>query len=130
MKKFMFLFFTALLIFVGYLAMDKPQEEKVYQNSQIIQTDLGIPVVLVQDDLPEEVPEDESEGIDLLGIIEKYLDEILGAGVLSAIILLVEAVVNLTPTEKDNSILRKIKKWVGLLAPNRRKGGGTFKDES
>ena len=41
-----------------------------------------------------------------------------------ALVLLLEIVVNLTPSEKDNSILLKIKNVIAFLFPNRRKGGG------
>ena len=41
-----------------------------------------------------------------------------------ALILILEIVVNLTPSEKDNSILLKIKNVIAFLFPNRRKGGG------
>ena len=41
-----------------------------------------------------------------------------------ALVLLLEIVVNLTPTEKDNSILLKIKNVIAFLFPTRRKGGG------
>lgn len=41
-----------------------------------------------------------------------------------ALVLLLEIVVNLTPTEKDNSILLKIKNVISFIFPNRRSGGG------
>jgi len=41
-----------------------------------------------------------------------------------ALILILEIVVNLTPSDKDNSILLKIKNVIAFLFPNRRKGGG------
>ena len=41
-----------------------------------------------------------------------------------ALVLLLEIVVNLTPSEKDNSILLKIKNVISFLFPNRRSGGG------
>jgi len=42
-----------------------------------------------------------------------------------ALILLLEIVVNLTPSDKDNSILLKIKNAVAFIFPNRKKEGGT-----
>ena len=42
-----------------------------------------------------------------------------------ALILLLEIVVNLTPSDKDNSILLKIKNAVAFIFPNRKKQGGT-----
>ena len=41
-----------------------------------------------------------------------------------ALVLILEIVVNLTPSDKDNSILLKIKNVIAFLFPNRRKGGG------
>lgn len=41
-----------------------------------------------------------------------------------ALIIILEIVVNLTPSDKDNSILLKIKNAIAFLFPNRRKGGG------
>ena len=42
-----------------------------------------------------------------------------------ALILLLEIIVNLTPSEKDNSILLKIKNAIAFIFPNRKKKGGT-----
>ena len=42
-----------------------------------------------------------------------------------ALILLLEIVVNLTPSDKDNSILLKIKNAIAFIFPNRKKQGGT-----
>ncbi len=43
-----------------------------------------------------------------------------------ALVALVEVIVRLTPTQKDNSILSFITEWLTKLLPNRRAGGGTF----
>lgn len=46
------------------------------------------------------------------------------------VLLFLEVVVNLTPSEKDNSLLLKVKKLLGFLFPNLKKGGGKHgKDE-
>lgn len=50
--------------------------------------------------------------------------------VLTAAVLLAEAVARLTPTEKDNSVIQKIKDWLDRILPNLSNGGGTFKSES
>ncbi len=50
--------------------------------------------------------------------------------VLGALIALLEAIFNLTPSEKDNSILLKFKNAISFLFTNRVKGGGKFKTES
>ena len=42
-----------------------------------------------------------------------------------ALILLLEIIVNLTPSDKDNSILLKIKNAIAFIFPNRKKQGGT-----
>ena len=41
-----------------------------------------------------------------------------------ALILLLEIIVNLTPSDKDNSILLKIKNAIAFIFPNRKKQGG------
>lgn len=40
------------------------------------------------------------------------------------LITLAEAITNLTPTEKDNSVVMKIKSWFDILVPNRAKVKG------
>ena len=45
---------------------------------------------------------------------------------LSAIFPLLLFIARLTPTEKDNDILRIIQSWLDILIPNNKKGGGTF----
>lgn len=45
---------------------------------------------------------------------------------IAILLLIAEAVVRLTPTEKDNNILRIVQSWLDKLLPNRKKGGGTF----
>ena len=45
-------------------------------------------------------------------------------GILSLLIGAAEIVVKLTPTEKDNSVLDKIKNLIGVFIPNLKKGGG------
>ena len=39
---------------------------------------------------------------------------------------LFEAIARLTPTEKDNNLLRTIQSWLDILIPNNKKGGGIF----
>lgn len=46
---------------------------------------------------------------------------------LFALIGVLEIVVRLTPSEKDNSILKKITNVLFFLFPNKKKGGGLFK---
>ena len=43
---------------------------------------------------------------------------------LLAFIALLEIVFRLTPSEKDNTILQKIKNFLDLIIPNFKKGGG------
>ena len=42
------------------------------------------------------------------------------------ILPLLEMVVRLTPSEKDNNILRILQSWIDKIIPNRRAGGGRF----
>lgn len=44
--------------------------------------------------------------------------------VLTAVLVFAEAIVKITPSEKDNSILNFIKKVLDFILPNLRKGGG------
>lgn len=46
------------------------------------------------------------------------------AVVLTATLVFAEAIVKITPSEKDNSILNFIKKILDFVLPNIRKGGG------
>lgn len=48
------------------------------------------------------------------------------ATILWALIALIEVVVRLTPSEKDNSILSYITQVLSKIVPNRRVGGGTL----
>lgn len=43
-----------------------------------------------------------------------------------ALIALIEVIVRLTPTDKDNSLLSALKALLDKLIPNRRVGGGTY----
>ncbi len=55
-------------------------------------------------------------------LMEHYADLI---AIVVGLIAVAEIVVNLTPSEKDNSILLKIKNALSAIIPNFRKGGGT-----
>ena len=46
--------------------------------------------------------------------------------ILSALLILAEAIVRVTPTERDNSILNGIKKIWDIILPNIKKDGGRF----
>lgn len=46
---------------------------------------------------------------------------------LFALVAFAEVIVRLTPTEKDNSILKKIVNILFFLFPNKKKDGGLFK---
>lgn len=45
---------------------------------------------------------------------------------ISGVILALDLLLRVTPTEKDNNALRLIQSWLDRLVPNRRKGGGSF----
>ena len=47
--------------------------------------------------------------------------------VVFSLIAVMEIVVRLTPSEKDNSILKKITDILFFIFPNKKKGGGIFK---
>ena len=47
--------------------------------------------------------------------------------IIFGIIAVAEVVVRLTPTEKDNNILRVVQSWIDRIFPNKRKGGGLFR---
>jgi len=53
--------------------------------------------------------------------IVSYLD---WTEILALAIIVAEAITNITPSEKDNSILLKIKKIINFVIPNLKKGGG------
>ena len=46
--------------------------------------------------------------------------------ILWSLVAILEVVVRLTPSEKDNSILNKVVWVLGKLVPNKKKGGKTF----
>lgn len=53
--------------------------------------------------------------------------------IIPSLLVIIEGIVRLTPTEKDNSILNNILKWVNLInsvVPNKSKSGGVFKLKS
>ena len=43
-----------------------------------------------------------------------------------AIMALLEVVVRLTPTKKDNTVLEVVQRIISIFIPNRKKGGGKF----
>lgn len=45
---------------------------------------------------------------------------------LLGVIAALDVLLRLTPTEKDNNVLRIIQSWLDRLIPNRRKEGGNF----
>ena len=57
-------------------------------------------------------------------IIENWMDVI---AIVTGLIAVAEVIVRLTPTEKDNSILLKIKNILNAVIPNKSKNGGNFK---
>lgn len=48
------------------------------------------------------------------------------AGMLLLLIMFYEPIARLTPTERDNNLLRIIQSWLDNLFPNRKRGGGEF----
>lgn len=62
------------------------------------------------------------------GLLKRLWALIVGnkGAALAAFLALAEIVVRLTPTEKDNNLLRLLQSWLDKLIPNYRKGGGQF----
>ena len=49
---------------------------------------------------------------------------------LASLIGVVEVIVRLTPSDKDNSILNLIKRLIDAIVPNFRSGGGRHKEKT
>jgi|TARA_R110002050_G_scaffold232451_1_gene368157 hypothetical protein len=59
-------------------------------------------------------------------IIMDILENLDWQVVLWSLVAILEVVVRLTPSEKDNSILNKVVWVLGKLVPNKKKNGKTF----
>ena len=57
-------------------------------------------------------------------IVEHWLALLLG------LIGFAEVITRLTPTQRDDTILEWIKQIIGVVFPNRKSGGGTFKSHT
>lgn len=69
---------------------------------------------------PQEDPPEIKEGESLIDYLKRNWQWTLGV-----LIILLEFIVRLTPTEKDNTILSRLLVFVGMIFPNKMKGGGT-----
>ena len=127
MKKiFVLLFSFALLAFVGCSKQtvqtnpDPPGVKVEYAVEQpAVQANAPAADVYVVQDLPEQPP----------GEADKTFWQLIAdnwGSLLLALLGFVELLVRLTPTEKDNSILNMIIKFLNVILPNLKKGGGTF----
>jgi hypothetical protein len=56
--------------------------------------------------------------------MEQFVSDLSLTEIVAILILVGEAIVSITPSEKDNSILLKIKRVINLIIPNLKKGGG------
>lgn len=56
--------------------------------------------------------------------MEQLVSDLSITEIVAILILVGEAIVSITPSEKDNSILLKIKRVINLIIPNLKKGGG------
>lgn len=56
--------------------------------------------------------------------MEQLVSDLSLTEIVAILILVGEAIVSITPSEKDNSILLKIKRVINLIIPNLKKGGG------
>tara|TARA_R110001606_G_scaffold153901_1_gene295388 strand:+ start:293 stop:517 length:225 start_codon:yes stop_codon:yes gene_type:complete len=59
-------------------------------------------------------------------IIMDILENLDWQVILWSLVAILEVVVRLTPSEKDNSILNKVVWVLGKLVPNKKKNGKTF----
>jgi hypothetical protein len=125
MKKiFLILFSFALLAIVGCSQRtetnpDPPGVKVEYAVDQPVQANaIAADVYVVQDTAEQPPGEAEKTFLDIL-------KENWGA-LLLGFLAFVEILVRLTPSEKDNSILNMIIKFLNVLLPNLKKGGGKF----
>lgn len=128
MKKiFVLLFSVLLLAFVGCSKQttsvnDPPGAKVEYAVDQPAPSADGQATtsdVFVVQDVAEQPP----------GEADKTFWQLIAdnwGSLLLALLGFVELLVRLTPTEKDNSILNMIIKFLNVILPNLKKGGGTF----
>jgi hypothetical protein len=65
------------------------------------------------------------DGKNLFAVVWAWLMQNKEAA-LGLLFVVLDAIVRLTPTEKDNNLLRLLQSWLDKLIPNRKKGGGQF----
>lgn len=67
-------------------------------------------------------------GGDLISTIKKAWDWLLAnwGWALTGFLALWEFIARLTPSDKDNNLLRLVQSWLDRILPNRKKGGGSF----
>ena len=126
MKKiFVLLFSVLLLAFVGCSKQttsvnDPPGAKVEYAVDQpAVQANAPAADVYVVQNTAEQPP----------GEAEKTFWQLIAdnwGSLLLALLGFVELLVRLTPTEKDNSILNMIIKFLNIILPNLKKGGGKF----
>ena len=61
--------------------------------------------------------------------MENLVADLNWTEIIALLILIGEAIVSITPSEKDNSILLKIKKVLNFVIPNLKKGGGKHENK-
>ncbi len=77
------------------------------------------------DEPPVTPPADGPDSKNLFAIVWHWILQNKEASV-GLLLLVLDALVRLTPTEKDNNLLRLLQSWLDKLVPNRKKGGGQF----
>jgi len=101
---------------LGYDAQDQLLAQNIDETAQ--------PSVAPAGEAPLWLQADDEEPASWLDRFWAWLKENWAEAVLGALFI-IETVVNLTPTEKDNAWFRWLRDLIQSIIPNRAKGGGT-----
>lgn len=127
MKQFLYFLTLSLLLFGGAFACEAPaepapaayeQQEAAKAQTYIAQTPTGGDTIVITDTPTGGTIM--SWGTWIWENLENF------GAMLLLLIAFYEPIARLTPTEKDNNLLRTIQSWLDAILPNRKKGGGTF----
>lgn len=128
--------FIPFFLFLLLLSVSLPQLSYAQSATEVLtedtisgdddDQDIGVEdVIPTQPDGTETDPEPEPEQ-STIQKIWAFL-KLYGAELLLALLMLVETIVRITPTERDNAWFAWLKGLFDKLIPNLRKQGGTFK---
>lgn len=133
MKQILYFTFMIVLALGAVASCESPQPQPVATIQQHFDTD-QVPVLSAQ--LPAESATGQGDtiiitetptGAGIIAWLQWVYDNYQAfAGMIVLLIMFYEPIARLTPTEKDNNLLRTIQSWLDALLPNRKKGGGTF----